>query len=344
MMPALIKFKWVLKNKLQLISYDDHNSDYVYGDFMARLPKRTELVVVNGSVFGGGLLQTPWEYSLSKHTVSKLPLPESSRHPQCYNLVNIDDRLVSVTGFSEKDIDCQIETESFTLEYLQDQIVFSLAPDYGQCLPTCIVYSDFLIVAGGFPMYFNGPHFTPEVYSFNRKTSEWEELSNLPCSQHRMYNFSAVIVNETLYLIDGIHGVVLKISIDLLLFPKIETKWLHAAKASPGSHSPVVINEKFILIFTMSGDQYNEHYKGVSDLDFAPTEPPSVYLYDPEIDQWTRVGGFLDNCLACTLLPSGELFAVGRDYVKTATLKFDTRNEAAARPGEKKSFWSRLRK
>ena len=163
--------------------------------------------------------------------------------------------------------------------------------------PAVLMYDIWLLVAGGYASY--TPLATVEL--FNTSTNQWLATSSLPtpCSL-----LTSAFVDNYGYLVMNSKEV-FRVSLPDIVSQTVDqstskspTLWCRLPD-TPLSCSTAISLRGYLLVVGGSHDNL--------------TPRTDIHLYQPESEQWTKVGDLPNarDCCSCVVLPSGELLVAG---------------------------------
>lgn len=279
--------------------------------FYSRAQSPQRPVVVNGKVYmRGGFDGTEvWEYTPENDHCKEL----GSGFGGHFTLVKLEEQLVLITGHCD-DVDWIGLISSIRL-WVWNSHSQEWNDPYTECplshrsFPTVIAYQNSLIFSGGYVLAAFGKVYKSDVIIFDSNEQHWYSGTSLPAVDH----YNPVLIEDTLYLIGCEKGIVLQTHLSTQVGHLLT--WKQLADVPVPNHSSIVANKNMILTFGEG----------------------TVHFFNTHMNQWTKIGDFLTDCYSCTLLPSGELLAIGKDYVKISTLNI----EFVARRRSLRTFFSR---
>lgn len=255
------------------------------------IPHRFRPVVVNGKVYvKGGSPRMDYLFEYTPETDYCEPLGLSQFRKCGDTLATLEERLVLITGYCDVEMDGTSEEDPIKV-WAWNTDSQSWDDPYPECYsfrssPAAIEHCNSLILAGGYITNCFGYNHKRDVVVL-RDNEYWSFETSLPAVDH----YNPVIIEDTLYLIGCEKGTVLRTHLSTR-----SLVWERLADVPVPNHSSIVANGDTILTF---GDG-------------------TVHFFNSHMNQWTKIGDFLTDCFSCTLLPSGELLAIGGNYAKIA--------------------------
>ena len=167
--------------------------------------------------------------------------------------------------------------------------------------PAVVMHGIWLLVAGGC----DGDRDLATVELFNTSTKQWLSASTLPKPFHIT---TSTILKDSWYLVTSSKQV-FRVSLPDIVSQTISkstskspTLWCRLPDTPLKNSAAITLNESLL---TVGGSQPSKKSSDESSTD--------IYLYQPEGQQWTKVGDLPNarHCCSCVVLPSGELLVAG---------------------------------
>lgn len=268
-------------------------------------------VVVNGRVYmkGGFDGTAVWEYTPENDCCKELEAGFSEH----FTLTKLDEQLVLITGHCHANKGSisrihPIEVWVWGGHFGEWDNPYPVCPLKSRNSPAAIAYQESLILAGGV----TGKHYGNEVLILNCQKRNWYFGTSLPVVDR----YNPVLVDDTLYLVGCEQGNVLRTCLSTPVNPSLV--WERLADVPVPNYSSIATSENVILTFGQG----------------------MVHMFNTYTNQWAKIGGFLTDCYSCTLLPSGEVLAVGKFNVVISKLNVQSRNAKPELSSTKKTFRS----
>ena len=174
--------------------------------------------------------------------------------------------------------------------------------------PAVVIHNNkWLLVAGGYGECDGSPLDTVELFDTSTKHAQWLSASTLPMPFH--ITTSTILKNDW-YLVTGSKQVfrvslpdIVSQTVDHSIASNSLAPWCRLPNAPLKNSAAITFNE---LLLTVGGSQPSK--KGSYD-----TSCTEIYLYQPESQQWTKVGDLPNarHCCSCVVLPDSKLLVAG---------------------------------
>ena len=167
--------------------------------------------------------------------------------------------------------------------------------------PAVVMHGIWLLVAGGC----DGDRDLATVELFNTSTKQWLSASKLPKPFHIT---TSTILKDSWYLVTSSKQV-FRVSLPDIVSQTISKStskspalWCRLPDTPLKNSAAITLNESLL---TVGGSQPSKKSSDESSTD--------IYLYQPEGQQWTKVGDLPNarHCCSCVVLPSSELLVAG---------------------------------